>query len=375
MPGMAVSMGMDQFGMGRGMPMGQPYGACSVLNTNFLEHDHYFHECLPYSFSGGNPSPMPMGMHPGLQSSFGQGGFQYDQGMSRFQPQQHGLPSQLQQQSRDEEFSIQNEDFPALPGSAPSAKPSHFQPQLVQQSPSQQQLQHPATISPMISEPAPGNYPVFPGLPMMNSSVLPTLPRQGPSATLVKDPRYGLLGLVDVVKMTDKDLAMLSLGQDLASFGLNLNSSDNLYASFSSPFSESSGAEPQYSVPPCYVNHAPSFKIENLVKIQIETLFYMFYSMPKDVMQAYAAQELYRRDWRYHTELKIWLKQRLPQELAQPGAVAVPFMFFDLKAWEQRPYTEVYRGNIVAGFLSEEEVRVRSSQVISAPAGTQVGAP
>ena len=209
----------------------------------------------------------------------------------------------------------------------------------------------------MLSEPSAGSYPGFPGLPMMSASALPTMARPVPNA---KDPRYGLLGLVDVVKMTDKDIAMLSLGQDLQSFGLNLSSADCLYSSFSSPFSESSGAEPLYSVPQCYVNHTPSFKLENLAKIHMETLFYMFYSMPKDIMQAYAAQELYKRDWKYHSELKVWLKQR-PQDV----------VYFDMNAWEQRQFnTATYRGNISAGFLTEEEVRVRAGQGAAFVSGT-----
>ena len=38
----------------------------------------------------------------------------------------------------------------------------------------------------------------------------------------------------------------------------------------------------------------------------LETLFYIFYNMPRDTLQAYAATELYNRDWRYHKDLKLW---------------------------------------------------------------------
>jgi CCR4-NOT transcription complex subunit 2 len=308
-------------------------------------------------------------MHPGMQSGYSQGGYQYDQGMSRFQ---QGLPpGSLQAQSREEEFTIQDEDFPALSGSAPALSGSATAaPPATTITTAKQQSSQQQTLSPMLGDSSAASYPGFPSLSAVNAGINSNLSRlPGVSQSTFpspqvqsKDPKFGLLGLLDVVKMTDKDLSILSLGQDLASFGLNLNSSECLYASFTSPFAESSGTEPQYTVPTCYVNHPPSFKIENLTKIQIETLFYMFYSMPRDIMQAYAAQELYRREWRYHGELKLWLKQRLPQEISQSqsGVSGSPYAFFDVNTWEQRPFTNAYRGNLAAGFLADDEVRVRS---------------
>jgi CCR4-NOT transcriptional regulation complex NOT5 subunit len=31
-------------------------------------------------------------------------------------------------------------------------------------------------------------------------------------------------------------------------------------------------------------------------------------------VQAYAAQELYNREWRFHTELKLWVKRASPAD-------------------------------------------------------------
>ena len=59
----------------------------------------------------------------------------------------------------------------------------------------------------------------------------------------------------------------------------------------------------------CYYMQPPALKTGHLSKFQLETLFYIFYALPKDVLQAYAAQELYTRDWRYHVESKVWFKQ------------------------------------------------------------------
>eukprot|EP01089_Gocevia_fonbrunei_P001721 TRINITY_DN11604_c0_g1_i1.p1 TRINITY_DN11604_c0_g1~~TRINITY_DN11604_c0_g1_i1.p1 ORF type:complete len:277 (+),score=43.26 TRINITY_DN11604_c0_g1_i1:599-1429(+) len=44
--------------------------------------------------------------------------------------------------------------------------------------------------------------------------------------------KYALLGLLNVIKMTDVDLSTLALGTDLTTLGLNLNSPECLYATF-----------------------------------------------------------------------------------------------------------------------------------------------
>jgi CCR4-NOT transcription complex subunit 2 len=112
--------------------------------------------------------------------------------------------------------------------------------------------------------------------------------------------------------------------------------------------------------------HPPSLKAEHLTKFQLETLFYMFYNMPKDLLQAFAAQELYRRDWKFHVELKIWLKIRSPQDLLQSHP-NVQFVYFDSTTWETRLFTTPYRGNLVAGLLSEDDIRVKHIPTSNVP--------
>ncbi|CAN0321636.1 unnamed protein product, partial [Hapterophycus canaliculatus] len=41
-----------------------------------------------------------------------------------------------------------------------------------------------------------------------------------------KAKKYGLLGLLGVIRMTDPDLNTLALGSDLTTVGLNLDSAD-----------------------------------------------------------------------------------------------------------------------------------------------------
>lgn len=198
------------------------------------------------------------------------------------------------------------------------------------------------------------------GLAGDGTSPSPPPPPPPGTAAPNRDAKYGLTGLLDVIRNTDKDMNTLALGADLTTFGLNLNSTECLYSTFSSPFADQAAAmEPQYSTPSCYIMRSPSIKPDNLAKFQIETLFYMFYSMPRDILQAAAAQELYRREWRYHTELRLWLKHRPPQEMLQshPGA---QFLYFDVNAWEARLFTSSFRGNITLGLLREEDIRLGS---------------
>jgi CCR4-NOT transcription complex subunit 2 len=60
---------------------------------------------------------------------------------------------------------------------------------------------------------------------------------------------YGLLGLLGVIRMTDADRNALALGTDLQLMGLNLGSTEQIYGTFSSPWSDVGVAkEPHYQV-------------------------------------------------------------------------------------------------------------------------------
>jgi len=171
---------------------------------------------------------------------------------------------------------------------------------------------------------------------------------------------FGLLGLLSVIRMTDADRNRLALGSDLTSLGMNLNSSENLYSSFGGPFSDKPAPrEPHYQLPMCYYMQPPALKTGHLSKFQLETLFYIFYALPKDVLQAYAAQELYTREWRYHIDSKLWFKRGSPSDgVANNNSGAVQYIYFDINTWERRMYSNVNQ-NIAGGFLAEEDVRVK----------------
>ena len=117
----------------------------------------------------------------------------------------------------------------------------------------------------------------------------------------------------------------------------------------------------------CYYLHPPALKTGHLSKFQLETLFHIFYALPKDVLQAYSAQELYSRSWRYHADLKLWFKRASPSDGVplppQPANSSTPppqqYIFFDINSWERRLFNGNIQGNITTGLLSEEEVRVQ----------------
>ena len=109
----------------------------------------------------------------------------------------------------------------------------------------------------------------------------------------------------------------------------------------------------------CYYMQPPALKTGHLSKFQLETLFYIFYALPKDVLQAYAAQELYTREWRYHGELKLWFKRAGPSDGITSSAATPQYLYFDINSWERRLFNGTMNQNVTSGFLTEEDVRVK----------------
>jgi len=148
--------------------------------------------------------------------------------------------------------------------------------------------------------------------------------------------RFGLLGLLSVIRMTDPDLTTLSLGTDLTTLGLNLNSPDALWKTFS-PWAEGPlKQEIDARIPDYFLAPAPQLVAEHWQYFKPDTLFYIFYGMPGDDSQLRAAEELTRRGWMYHKELKTWLTRipsTEPERKAERAEVG-SFLVFDVSKWE-----------------------------------------
>lgn len=70
-----------------------------------------------------------------------------------------------------------------------------------------------------------------------------------------------------------------------------------------------------------------------------ETLFYIFYGLPREQVQEAAAQDLYSRGWRFHKELKLWLTKDVYHDgtgvLKGNGFERGVYVFFDPTTWSR----------------------------------------
>lgn len=150
--------------------------------------------------------------------------------------------------------------------------------------------------------------------------------------------RWGLLGLLAMIKNADPDQALLSIGTDLGTMGLDMQQQGNLYSTFITPWADSSAAhtvEPDFHLPGCYNVQPPAPGPGKAAAFSDETLFFMFYSSPRDALQEIASQELYNRNWRYHKELRIWLTKESGTAPSQkvPGGEQGTYTFWDPDNW------------------------------------------
>lgn len=199
--------------------------------------------------------------------------------------------------------------------------PPGLQPQAQQQSQPQQQQSVPITNS--INDQKPK-------------------PKQKSEEELTDMDRYGLNGLLGLLRMENSDQATVAIGTDLNMLGLDMSEDSidlKLSKTFPSPWIETSRSEvePQFSVP-------DFIKIESVPKIEDklslftdETLFYIFYTRTRDLLQELSARELMNRNWRYHKELQVWLTKDSSAEPIQqsPQSERGLYIFFDPHNWEK----------------------------------------
>ena len=186
--------------------------------------------------------------------------------------------------------------------------------------------------------------------------------------------RFGLVGLVNLIKTQDPDMAMLSMGSNLQALGMNLDATDPLSASFVTPWTQdpivaSSQVEPAYQLPSCYHVQPPPAQTK-VASFSDETLFFIFYSTPRDALQEMAAQELYARNWRYHKGLHLWLTKDPNTEPLQktPTYERGAYVFFDPGSWDK------VSKNFVLMYEMLEE-KPTSQSMLAAASAIHAGAP
>jgi len=253
------------------------------------------------------------------------------------------------QQDSTPEFQIQQEDFPALPGAQnPSStsndnttKPSSSTGGSSSSNSYDLALKdNNGSSSKPFTEKAVGQQQQRRGIQTHPDGTVSNIP-----GGMVTD-QFGIVGLLTFIGAaeTDPNLVALAPGIDLTTLGLNLNSPDNLYSTFLSPWAEAP-CRPQdidYHVPTEYLTNV--YIREKLAPIkfnryQEDLLFYLFYVNGGDVLQLAAAAELYNRDWRYHKEERVWITRAPGMEpLTKTNTYERgTYVIFDVQNWRKVP--------------------------------------
>eukprot|EP00331_Platyophrya_macrostoma_P001667 CAMPEP_0176419644 /NCGR_PEP_ID=MMETSP0127-20121128/8168_1 /TAXON_ID=938130 /ORGANISM="Platyophrya macrostoma, Strain WH" /LENGTH=248 /DNA_ID=CAMNT_0017800157 /DNA_START=94 /DNA_END=840 /DNA_ORIENTATION=+ len=153
---------------------------------------------------------------------------------------------------------------------------------------------------------------------------------------------FGLLGLQPVVsQQADSpeaaNMLQLTRGFDLQHLQLQVVQTEPLFPAMHSLWNDHSfTVQPEFKIPTCYHVNSPKLNFQIFQKFQVETLFYVFYSMPRDVLQVAAAQELTNRDWRYHKRLHMWIT-RIPGKeptVKHQTFEKGPFKIFNPDTWK-----------------------------------------
>ena len=143
---------------------------------------------------------------------------------------------------------------------------------------------------------------------------------------------------MDIIRLNSQDKTTVALGLDLTALGLNLNVNEPLYSTFMSPFAlePSLGSDPAFTIPSCYrLEEGVQPLLSRISSLSDETLFYIFYSMPREAAQEASAQTLYLRGWRYHKELRLWLTRDPHSNMYAKGQGFERglYIFFDPTSW------------------------------------------
>lgn len=177
-----------------------------------------------------------------------------------------------------------------------------------------------------------------PGL--LNPSVPQTNGNLAPETEIDK---FGLKGIALLVKMEQNDQNSFAMGQDLGLMGLDLADDASILKNLASPWQETSRleVEPYYSLHSSILEEniqpPPEPCDSKILSFMDETLFYIFYTKPRDTLQEYAARELVARNWRYHRDIQVWLTKDSNVEpvLISPDVERGVYIFFDPHNWEK----------------------------------------
>ena len=110
---------------------------------------------------------------------------------------------------------------------------------------------------------------------------------------------YGVRAILTLQKNLPEDKALLAKGKDLSVLEIKKNNLECISSYFNSSQLEleiDSSELPEYTLPASYYLSKPILKAKMIKTYHIETLFYIFYNMPGELVQSYVADELYKRE-------------------------------------------------------------------------------
>ncbi|RNF26349.1 CCR4-NOT transcription complex subunit 2 [Trypanosoma conorhini] len=169
--------------------------------------------------------------------------------------------------------------------------------------------------------------------------------QQQPRGRVALEGPYGLLALPGLIQHSlnlenPESAAFLYLtrGFDLTSLGINVAQQRPLYPTLASLALERPEVPvaAEYRIPDCYRQakpRQPTLKL--LQKYTDETLLYIFYSMPRDLLQVAAARVLLERGWWFHKVRQQWMRRR----------TAGGYDFFNQNKWKMET-EENYQPNL-----------------------------
>jgi len=158
--------------------------------------------------------------------------------------------------------------------------------------------------------------------------------------------KFGLKALLPLLRQEPNDQTTIAMGIDLNMLGLDLSNTDKdssdykISKSFASPWLETSRSEvePLFTTPESFkVSEGELPNLESKINtFTDETLFFIFYTKPRDTLQELAARELNNRNWRYHKELQVWLTKESHSEPIPngPDSERGTYVFFDPTTWQ-----------------------------------------
>ncbi|XP_017856839.1 PREDICTED: CCR4-NOT transcription complex subunit 3 [Drosophila arizonae] len=156
---------------------------------------------------------------------------------------------------------------------------------------------------------------------------------------------YGLSGLASTLKAAQQNPHLFSeiFGHEAADLNVDAHccacEANKLHASFAGPLEGGRCAphEVNYDIPLYYRRNnereLPQPKIEQM---EVELLFFFFYTYPGDMMQMLAAAELAERGWRFHIYERLWIRRQAdnPHYVVCDYQESGEYNYFNMVHWK-----------------------------------------